>query len=92
MKVPALLKNKYVLYVLLMVALINVLGYIALEDYNSLHKINIEKYCRKMQKVAEILQKIAERLQDKCRRLQKDCRNNAQKQDINGNMAILSTV
>lgn len=36
MKVPALLKNKYVLYVLLMVALINVLGYIALEDYNSL--------------------------------------------------------
>ena len=36
MKVPALLKNKYVLYVLLMVALLNVLGYIALEDYNSL--------------------------------------------------------
>ena len=36
MKVPALLKNKYVLYVLLIVALLNVLGYIALEDYNSL--------------------------------------------------------
>ena len=36
MKVPLLLKNKYVLYVLLFIGIVNVLGYIALEDYNSL--------------------------------------------------------
>ena len=33
---PALLKNKYVLYVLLFLAIVNVLGYVALQDYNSL--------------------------------------------------------
>jgi len=36
MKVPTLFKNKYVLYVLLLVGVINVLGYIALEQYNAL--------------------------------------------------------
>ena len=36
MKVPGILKNKYVLYVLLIIGIINVLGYISLEDYNSL--------------------------------------------------------
>ena len=36
MKVPGLLKNKYILYILLIIGIINVLGYIALEDYNSL--------------------------------------------------------
>ena len=36
MKVPGILKNKYVLYVLLVIGIINVLGYIALEDYSSL--------------------------------------------------------
>jgi len=33
---PAILKNKYVLYVLLFLAVVNVLGYVALQDYNSL--------------------------------------------------------
>ena len=36
MKVPGILRNKYVLYVLLVVALVNVLGYLAIQDYNSL--------------------------------------------------------
>ena len=36
MKVPGLLKNKYILYILLIIGIINVLGYIALEDYSSL--------------------------------------------------------
>ena len=36
MKVSGILKNKYVLYVLLVIGIINVLGYISLEDYNSL--------------------------------------------------------
>ena len=36
MKAPAILKNKYVLYILLVVALVNVLGYLAMEDYKSL--------------------------------------------------------
>ena len=36
MKAPAILKNKYVLYILLVVALLNVLGYLAIEDYKSL--------------------------------------------------------
>ena len=36
MKAPVLLKNKYVLYVLLLIALVNVLGYVAMSDYNSL--------------------------------------------------------
>ncbi len=36
MKVPGVLKNKYVLYVLLVAAIVNVLGYLALQDYNSL--------------------------------------------------------
>ena len=36
MKVPGVLKNKYVLYVLLVVAIVNVLGYLAIQDYNSL--------------------------------------------------------
>jgi len=36
MKVPGILKNKYVLYVLLVIGIINVLGYISLQDYNSL--------------------------------------------------------
>lgn len=36
MKAPAMLKNKYVLYILLVVALGNVLGYLAMEDYKSL--------------------------------------------------------
>ena len=35
-KAPAMLKNKYVLYILLVVALVNVLGYLAMEDYKSL--------------------------------------------------------
>ena len=35
-KVPGLLKNKYILYILLVIGIVNVLGYIALEDYNSL--------------------------------------------------------
>ena len=36
MKVPAFFKNKYVLYVLVLVAIVNILGYISLEDYNSM--------------------------------------------------------
>tara|TARA_B100001093_G_C26852343_1_gene1025711 strand:+ start:177 stop:950 length:774 start_codon:yes stop_codon:yes gene_type:complete len=36
MKVPGILKNKYILYLLLVVAIVNVLGYLAMEDYNSL--------------------------------------------------------
>ena len=36
MKAPSMLKNKYVLYILLVVALGNVLGYLAIEDYKSL--------------------------------------------------------
>ena len=36
MKVPGVFKNKYVLYVLLVVAIVNVLGYLAIQDYNSL--------------------------------------------------------
>ena len=36
MKVPNVLKNKYVLYVLLFLAIVNVLGYVALEEYNAL--------------------------------------------------------
>lgn len=36
MKVPGILKNKYILYVLLILAIINVLGYIGLNDFNSL--------------------------------------------------------
>ena len=36
MKVPGILKNKYVLYVLLVMAIVNVLGYLAIQDYNSL--------------------------------------------------------
>ena len=36
MKVPAFLKNKYVLYALVFIAIINVLGYISLEKYNSM--------------------------------------------------------
>merc|ERR1712166_545511 len=36
MKAPSMLKNKYVLYILLVVALGNVLGYLAMEDYKSL--------------------------------------------------------
>ena len=36
MKVPMLLKNKYVLYVLLFVGIMNILGYVALEQYNAL--------------------------------------------------------
>ena len=36
MKAPPILKNKYVLYTLLVVALGNVLGYLAMEDYKSL--------------------------------------------------------
>ena len=36
MKLPAILKNKYVLYILLIVAIVNVLGYLAMEDYKSL--------------------------------------------------------
>jgi len=35
-KAPAILKNKYVLYLLLVVALVNVLGYLAMKDYKSL--------------------------------------------------------
>ena len=34
MKVPAFLKNKYVLYFLVLIAIVNVLGYISLEKYN----------------------------------------------------------
>lgn len=36
MKVPALLKNKYILYILLVVGIINILGYLTIKDYNSL--------------------------------------------------------
>ena len=36
MKAPAILKNKYVLYLLLVVGIVNVLGYLAMEDYKSL--------------------------------------------------------
>ena len=36
MKVPAFLKNKYVLYFLVLIAIVNVLGYISLEKYNSM--------------------------------------------------------
>ena len=36
MKVPGLFKNKYVLYALLFVGIANVLGYLALKDYDSL--------------------------------------------------------
>ena len=36
MKVPGILKNKYVLYVLLVIGIINILGYISIQDYNSL--------------------------------------------------------
>ena len=36
LQAPAILKNKYVLYVLLVLAIINVLGYVALQDYDSL--------------------------------------------------------
>ena len=36
LQAPAVLKNKYVLYVLLVLAIINVLGYVALQDYDSL--------------------------------------------------------
>ena len=36
MKVPAFFKNKYVLYVLVLVAIVNILGYISFEDYNSM--------------------------------------------------------
>ena len=35
-KAPAILKNKYVLYLLLVVGIINVLGYLAMKDYKSL--------------------------------------------------------
>ncbi len=35
MKVPAFLNNKYVLYTLIFIGILNVLGYVALEDYNS---------------------------------------------------------
>ena len=35
MKVLAFLKNKYVLYTLIFLGVLNVLGYVALEDYNS---------------------------------------------------------
>jgi len=36
MKVPTFLKNKYVLYILSFLGIMNVLGYVALEDYNSM--------------------------------------------------------
>ena len=36
MKVPKILKNKYILYILLIVSIVNILGYIALEKYHSL--------------------------------------------------------
>ena len=36
LKVPNLMKNKYVLYVVFMIALLNVLGYLVKQDYNSL--------------------------------------------------------
>ena len=36
MKVPGLFKNKYVLYALLFIGIANVLGYLALKDYDSL--------------------------------------------------------
>lgn len=36
MKVPGLFKNKYVLYALLFIGITNVLGYLALKDYDSL--------------------------------------------------------
>ena len=35
-KAPALLKNKYVLYGLLVLGIINILGYLSMEDYKSL--------------------------------------------------------
>ena len=36
MKVPGFFKNKYILYILLVTGIMNVLGYIAIQDYNSL--------------------------------------------------------
>ncbi len=36
MKAPALLKNKYILYILLIIGIINILGYLTMKDYNSL--------------------------------------------------------
>ena len=36
MKVPAFLKNKYVLKFLIFMAIVNVLGYVALEEFNSM--------------------------------------------------------
>ena len=36
MKVPALLKNKNILYILLIIGIINILGYLTMKDYNSL--------------------------------------------------------
>lgn len=36
MKVPKILKNKYVLYAVLILAVVNVLGYLTMKDYNSL--------------------------------------------------------
>jgi hypothetical protein len=36
MKVPGFLKNKYILYILLVIGIINAIGYIAIQDYNSL--------------------------------------------------------
>lgn len=36
MKVPAFFNNKYVLYVLVLAAIVNILGYIAFEQYNSM--------------------------------------------------------
>ena len=45
-KVPGFLKNKYILYILLIIAIINVLGYIAMEDYNSLGLFVAVEYCQ----------------------------------------------
>ena len=36
MKVPSFLKNKYVLKFLIFMAIVNVLGYVALEEFNSM--------------------------------------------------------
>ena len=36
MKMPSVLKNKYILYTLLVIAIVNILGYLAIQDYNSL--------------------------------------------------------
>ena len=36
LQAPAILKNKYVLYILLVLAIINVLGYVALQDFDCL--------------------------------------------------------